>query len=406
MLLSYVSWGDGHVAEAFAHVREAVRVAPRDDVQARRVHPGLHLATLLTDMRLLDEAEERLQIVTREITEFGHTAYAACPAIFRARMRLAEGRLDDAATEAEAGVAVADEMGMHAFVLLGLAVLVTVAVHRGDIDVATGHAQRYAERRQAGTMFGMAWGRWCLALLTEAQDGPGKAVEMLRSVYSDPGERRWLLMSEPDAAAWLTRTALNAGDRAGATAVAETAVLLARGNRDFPTLAASAAHARGVLLGDRTELSHAAAAHVGPWGRASAAEDLGVLLTRSGGGSRDEAAIRALDQALEGYQRMGALRDAARIRARLRRLGVRRRHWTHTERPVSGWSSLTETERNVASLAAQGLTNPQVATQMFVSPHTVKFHLRQVFRKLGIGSRVELARLATEHTSAPPRPEV
>jgi len=34
---------------------------------------------------------------------------------------------------------------------------------------------------------------------------------------------------------------------------------------------------------------------------------------------------------------------------------------------------------------------------MFVSPHTVKFHLRQVFRKLGIGSRVELARLATEH---------
>jgi DNA-binding CsgD family transcriptional regulator len=39
---------------------------------------------------------------------------------------------------------------------------------------------------------------------------------------------------------------------------------------------------------------------------------------------------------------------------------------------------------------------------MFVSPHTVKFHLRQVFRKLGIASRVELARLAAEHTSELP----
>jgi DNA-binding CsgD family transcriptional regulator len=42
---------------------------------------------------------------------------------------------------------------------------------------------------------------------------------------------------------------------------------------------------------------------------------------------------------------------------------------------------------------------------MFVSPHTVKFHLRQVFRKLGIGSRVELARLATEHTPGGDPPE-
>ncbi|MFB9839078.1 helix-turn-helix transcriptional regulator, partial [Actinoallomurus acaciae] len=139
-----------------------------------------------------------------------------------------------------------------------------------------------------------------------------------------------------------------------------------------------------------------------PWGRASAAEDLGVLLAGSRDHVDDGAAIEALDRALEGYQQIGALRDAARIRARLRRLGVRRRHWTQSERPLSGWSSLTETERNVAALAAQGLTNPQVATQMFVSPHTVKFHLRQVFRKLGIASRVELARLATEHASESP----
>jgi DNA-binding CsgD family transcriptional regulator len=42
---------------------------------------------------------------------------------------------------------------------------------------------------------------------------------------------------------------------------------------------------------------------------------------------------------------------------------------------------------------------------MFISPHTVKFHLRQVFRKLGIGSRVELARLAAEHAPEPTSPD-
>jgi DNA-binding CsgD family transcriptional regulator len=52
----------------------------------------------------------------------------------------------------------------------------------------------------------------------------------------------------------------------------------------------------------------------------------------------------------------------------------------------------------------QGLTNPQVAAQMFISSHTVKFHLRQVFRKLGIASRVELARLATEYDPEGSRP--
>ena len=405
MLLSYVAWGDGRPADGISHVREAVRIAPRDDVQARRVHPRLHLATLLTDMRMLDEAELQLQLVEEEINEFGHTAYAASPALFRARLRLAEGRLDDAEVEAQAGVALADQMGMHAFVLLGIAVLVIVAVHRGDIDAAAGYAQRYEERIRTGTRFGMAWGRWSMAVLADARDGPQGALDVLRVPYTDPGERCWLLMSEPDAAAWLARVALAAQDRPAAETVTVAAEQLARDNPGFATLAVSATHARGILRGDRVTLSHASVAHPGPWGRASAAEDLGVLLARPTGGSGNDAAIVALDRALEDYQRIGALRDAARIRARLRRLGVRRRHWTQSERPVSGWSSLTDTERNVAALAAQGLTNPQVATQMFVSPHTVKFHLRQVFRKLGIASRVELARLATEHTPGGDRPE-
>jgi DNA-binding CsgD family transcriptional regulator/tetratricopeptide (TPR) repeat protein len=403
MLLSYAAWGAGRAASGLDHVREAVRITASDPVQARRAHPRMFLAAFLTDMRRFEEAESHLQTSIEEISALGHAAYAASPAIFRGRLRLAEGLLDDAEVEVQAGLAMADEMGMDAFVLVGCAVLTIVALRRGDIDAAAGYARAYASRHAAGqgAMYGFAWGSWAMALLAEAQEGPARAVELLGAAYADPSERRWLLMAEPDAAAWMTRTALAAGDRSAAEAVTETARALAGDNPDFATLAASAAHAHGILHRDCTALARATASHLAPWSRASAAEDHGVLLA---GGADQELSIACLDQALEGYQRIGAQRDAARIRARLRELGVRRRHWTQSERPVSGWNSLTGTERSVAELVAQGRTNPQVADQMFISPHTVKFHLRQVFRKLGIGSRVELARLTAEH--AAPQPPV
>jgi DNA-binding CsgD family transcriptional regulator len=54
---------------------------------------------------------------------------------------------------------------------------------------------------------------------------------------------------------------------------------------------------------------------------------------------------------------------------------------------------MTAAEESVAKLVAQGLTNREVAERLFLSPHTVNSHLRHVFSKLGIKSRVELARL-------------
>ena len=66
-----------------------------------------------------------------------------------------------------------------------------------------------------------------------------------------------------------------------------------------------------------------------------------------------------------------ALRDARRVR-RLRGLGIRRRHCTYANRPRSGWESLTDPERSVSALAAQGLTNQKIASEMFLSPHTVR----------------------------------
>jgi len=94
-------------------------------------------------------------------------------------------------------------------------------------------------------------------------------------------------------------------------------------------------------------------------------------------------------------------RDQARVRRRLRHLGIRRRHWATTAaaRPVTGWDSLTGTEQAVARLVAEGLNNGQVAARMYISPHTVAHHLRQAFRKLTISSRVELTRIVIEHAA-------
>ena len=68
----------------------------------------------------------------------------------------------------------------------------------------------------------------------------------------------------------------------------------------------------------------------------------------------------------------------------------------HADRPAFGWDSLTDTERRVTDLVVQGLSNRQVANRVFLSTHTVAFHLRHIFWKLGITSRVQLARIAAE----------
>jgi DNA-binding CsgD family transcriptional regulator len=63
---------------------------------------------------------------------------------------------------------------------------------------------------------------------------------------------------------------------------------------------------------------------------------------------------------------------------------------------VAGWEGLTGAERSVAELVAEGLTNREAAERLFLSHHTVGFHLRSIFRKLGTNTRVELARLAVQ----------
>jgi DNA-binding CsgD family transcriptional regulator len=64
------------------------------------------------------------------------------------------------------------------------------------------------------------------------------------------------------------------------------------------------------------------------------------------------------------------------------------------------WARLTDAERSVAELVACGFTNREAAAKLFISPHTVDYHLRHIFRKLDIDSRIQLARIVAPLGSA------
>jgi DNA-binding CsgD family transcriptional regulator len=77
----------------------------------------------------------------------------------------------------------------------------------------------------------------------------------------------------------------------------------------------------------------------------------------------------------------------------LRRLGLRRARRTRPGAPgAAGVASLTERELEVARLIVDRRTNPQIAAELFLSQKTVESHVRNLFTKLGVASRVEVAR--------------
>jgi DNA-binding CsgD family transcriptional regulator len=155
---------------------------------------------------------------------------------------------------------------------------------------------------------------------------------------------------------------------------------------------------RGLLGTDPRMLSDAVDVYCSsprPFERALACQDAATALAQTG--HVDQA--RALfDEALQTYERLGAGYHIAKATQTMRAYGIRKGKRGARKRPATGWAALTDTELRVAKLAAEGLTNSQIAQRLFVSHHTVATHLAHIFDKLGINSKVELAAHATRHT--------
>ena len=120
-----------------------------------------------------------------------------------------------------------------------------------------------------------------------------------------------------------------------------------------------------------------------PWELGQALFAEGSVLRRLG---RRRAAAAVLEQALGIHTALGAEPAARRSRAELRRAQPRPRHD----------DSLTATETRVAALAAQGMTNREIAALQFITVATVEAHLTRIYAKLGIRSRTELVRRVSD----------
>ncbi|MGA2530176.1 MAG: LuxR C-terminal-related transcriptional regulator [Acidimicrobiales bacterium] len=162
--------------------------------------------------------------------------------------------------------------------------------------------------------------------------------------------------------------------------------------------------ARGpiVAINERQMITNAAAAriigqedHVALWQWAFEALGAGAAAPRDLNLSTSTFAARC-EPVHSSAELVGAI---IRISRQSGKLGGKIARPSSSDKAALGWSSLRDSELGIARLVAQGLTNREVAARLFVSAHTVDFHLRQIYRKLGISSRVELTRrmIDSEH---------
>lgn len=391
MVLSFLEWQDGRFTSALRLTDES----GRPGLPTGRTRLDRHLALAHRHLVLgdLDRAEAHIRALRETVDETAAPVDTARTLLLRGRLAFYRGRLDEAETLAAQASVLACSLNHADVVRVAQCVLATVALRKGDLLAASQRIRRYSGLLGEGRD---PFVRAATALVVQKAcaytDGVAASWELLADECAILTEKPGIT-EQPAAIAWLVRCAIEAGDRSRATRLVTAAEELRALNPGLRMIEAVARHARGLLDHRLDGLRRAAVDYPDPWLRASALEDLGTLLAADATPGDRDSAVQALKSALEGYTRVGAQRDAARLRSRLRLLGIRPRHWQRADRSATGWPSLTETERAVADLIARGMSKKQAAEQMYLSPHTIDTHLRHVYRKLGISSRAQLRTL-------------
>ncbi len=313
--------------------------------------------------------------------------------VMHARVRVAVGHLTHAELIAPASGVVALAAGRVADVVATPERVESLAARVGEGDVWAADELAAIAEASARTDDRRSWHatqRAARALLADA-------------TASTRGPLTWILVAAAhrrgdaaDAAAMLA--ALPGGDPAHLAEIA--AIAVAAGDADLGRRAQAAA-GRLVQRNAGVLLLAALARHVTAILRqdVEAQRRSALLLAETRrpllyGAAAERAGM--LTEALGVYEQCGATGDARRVRQAMRVGGVP---------PVArtcDWTDLTEAELRVVRLVATGATNRQAAQELFLSPHTVSSHVRHAFEKLGIRSRVELARLyARRETTLP-----
>jgi DNA-binding CsgD family transcriptional regulator len=386
---------DGWIDEALGYADAAITatgaLGPRAGAQlAPHVSRGVCLAELDRDLEAERAFEDALRLAERGVG----TDYLAWRYLCAARLMFFQGRWEEALAEVHSGLDLPDLLDMSRH-LRGVAALIAVhRRHRAPLADAmpslVAKPSATSPGRQSAHM-----PAWALALAAEADGRRGEAAAILGQAWGEDigQDRLWYLRHYlvPD----LVAVTVAAGDPMAARQAADNIGTYAA-RHPVPALRRSARHACALADRDSGMLAEVAAEHdqAGrPLFAAQAREQCARLLAGAG---RTTDARAALLEAVSGYETLEASWDLARAETLLRTLGVHRGTRGPRRRPKAGWDALTSTERVVAGLVAEGLSNPAIADRMFVSRRTVQGHVSAILAKLGVTSRVELATLVIQ----------
>ena len=400
---AWVATFAGRPGDAIVHAREAVEIAERSpNSEANLAHPRFFTGIPLLWTDRLEEAHYDLTTGLRVAEGLGLAWSLPLYHAFLGAHGFISGDWDTAVAECEAALAIADEVGLHVGVIAATSAwLAAIQLHRDDIagaEQTLGAAM--ARIAVTGPQLGMGVLNWARALVFEARNELDEALAVLQTAWDlymgggpEPAERATRPITDPWTAMTFVRLCVEVGDRERAAsvlfAIDEQAIAA-----PTPFMQGQALRCRALVEGSADLMLKAVEqyrASPRPHELGAACEDAATLLHAA---ARGDEAVALWDEAAQLYGDLGADRDVARVQARLRAAGVRRGTRRPHVRATSGWQSLTDTEHKVVALVAQRLSNPQVAERLFISRHTVESHLKHIYRKLGLSSRLELAAAA------------